>query len=78
AISGGFAIDDDGPGIPESERELALEPGYSTDNGTGFGLVIIRNIVEGHGWELSLAENESGGLRIEITTDGTGRPDVDR
>jgi signal transduction histidine kinase len=75
AISGGFVIDDDGPGIPESEREVALEPGYSTDEGTGFGLVIIRNIAEGHGWDLVLAESESGGLRLEITTDETSRPD---
>ncbi|ELY35062.1 sensor histidine kinase [Halalkalicoccus jeotgali] len=72
ATPDGFAIVDDGPGIPESEREAALEPGYSTDEGTGFGLVIIQNIAEGHGWGLSLACGEAGGLRIEITTDANG------
>ncbi|MDL5360958.1 ATP-binding protein [Halalkalicoccus sp. NIPERK01] len=68
----GFVIDDDGHGIPEDERETALEPGYSTDEGTGFGLVIMQNIAEGHSWGLSLAESDAGGLRIEITTDGKG------
>lgn len=70
ATSAGFAIGDDGPGIPADDREVALEPGYSTDEGTGFGLVIMRTIAEGHGWDLSLAESDAGGLRIEIRTDG--------
>lgn len=68
----GFAISDNGPGIPESERETVFEPGYSTDEGTGFGLVIIENIAEGHDWDLSLARSDAGGLRIGIRTDGEG------
>lgn len=68
----GFAIGDDGPGIPPDERVAALEPGYSSEEGTGFGLVIMHNIAEGHGWGLSLAESDAGGLRIEIETDGKG------
>lgn len=65
----GFAIGDDGPGIPKGEREVALEPGYSTEEGTGFGLVIMRNITEGHGWEFAITDSDAGGLRIEIGTD---------
>ncbi|MFC6904381.1 GAF domain-containing sensor histidine kinase [Halalkalicoccus tibetensis] len=74
----GFAIGDDGPGIDPEERATALEPGYSSEEGTGFGLVIITNIAEGHGWELSLEGSDTGGLRLEFTTDGKGHPDGGR
>jgi signal transduction histidine kinase len=70
----GFAVVDDGPGIPESEREAVLELGYSgEDGGTGFGLGIVAEIVEAHGWEIEITESESGGARFEIT--GVERPE---
>ncbi len=65
---GGFYVADDGPGIPEEERESVLEAGYSTDEeGTGLGLSIAKTIVEAHGWTLSIGESEAGGARFEIT-----------
>lgn len=64
----GFYVEDDGPGIPESERERVFETGYSTgDDGTGFGLSILKEIVKAHGWQVSLTEAESGGTRFEFT-----------
>ncbi|MFB6305185.1 MAG: PAS domain-containing sensor histidine kinase [Haloferacaceae archaeon] len=64
----GFYVEDDGPGIPPEERERVLEPGYSTtEAGTGFGLSIVRDIVEAHGWGLSLTEGTDGGARFEVT-----------
>ena len=63
----GFFVEDDGPGIPEKRREEALEAGYSTaEDGTGFGLSIVREVAEAHGWEMRLAEGDAGGARIEI------------
>ena len=65
---GGFYVEDDGPGIPEGEREDVFETGYSTtDGGTGFGLSIVREVVEAHGWEISVAEADTGGARFEVT-----------
>ncbi|MFB6074901.1 MAG: PAS domain S-box protein [Haloarculaceae archaeon] len=65
---GGFYVADDGPGIPEDERDRVFEIGYTTTaNGTGFGLSIAREIAELHGWEVTLAESESGGARFEFT-----------
>lgn len=68
----GIRVDDDGPGIPPAKREDVFEAGYTTDpTGTGFGLAIIEKICAAHGWDVSVAENDSGGARFEITTPET-------
>ncbi len=55
----GFYVQDDGPGIPEDERDQVFEPGYSTsEEGTGFGLAIVKEIVDAHGWRVAVAEAE--------------------
>ena len=65
----GFYVEDDGRGIPESEREKAFESGYTTsEEGTGFGLAIVRTISEAHGWSVELGESDSGGARFEFVT----------
>jgi len=64
----GFYVEDDGPGIPESEREDVLEKGYTTaEDGTGFGLSIVQTAIESHGWEIDVTEGTDGGARFEIT-----------
>jgi PAS domain S-box-containing protein len=64
----GFYVADTGPGIPESDREEVFKPGYSTNkNGTGFGLCIVKRVVDAHGWEITITESEKGGARFEIT-----------
>ncbi|MFB6189753.1 MAG: PAS domain S-box protein [Halapricum sp.] len=64
----GFYVEDDGPGIPPEAREDVFEAGYSTtDNGTGFGLSIVKRVVDAHGWEIAVTESEAGGARFEIT-----------
>lgn len=64
----GFYIEDDGPGIPEGRREDLLAFGVSTGSGSGYGLAIVRTIVEAHGWSLSVTESTEGGARFEIET----------
>lgn len=66
-LADGFYIADDGVGIPESEREDIFEAGYSTaEDGTGFGLRIVRQIVDDHGWEVQVTESDAGGTRVEV------------
>jgi|AntRauTorcE11898_2_1112593.scaffolds.fasta_scaffold01350_9 signal transduction histidine kinase len=63
----GFYVADDGPGIPETDREAVFERGYSTDDsGTGFGLAIVREIADVHDWAVTVATAASGGARFEI------------
>jgi len=64
----GFYVADDGPGIPADERTDVFDRGYSTaEEGTGFGLAIVREIVDAHGWSVRATESEAGGARFEIT-----------
>ena len=62
----GFYIEDNGPGIPVDRREDMLEFGVSTGSGSGYGLAIVRTIIEAHGWSLSITEGTTGGARFEI------------
>ncbi|ADB62161.1 multi-sensor signal transduction histidine kinase [Haloterrigena turkmenica DSM 5511] len=64
----GFAIADDGSGIPPGDRDRVLEWGYSTDaEGTGFGLAIVTEVVEAHGWSVVVEESDAGGLRLAVS-----------
>ena len=68
ALADGFYVADDGPGIPAEHRERVFESGYTTkDDGTGFGLAIVREIVDDHDWVVRIAESETGGARFEFT-----------
>ncbi|MEF8907745.1 MAG: HAMP domain-containing sensor histidine kinase [Haloarculaceae archaeon] len=67
-LADGFSVADDGPGIPEERREDIFAPGHSTtDDGTGFGLAIVREIAEAHGWDVRVTGAEGGGARFEVT-----------
>jgi PAS domain S-box-containing protein len=67
-LEDGFYVEDDGPGIPEPEREDVFDRGYTTaEDGTGFGLNIVKSIADAHGWSVEACEGEEGGARFEIT-----------
>ncbi len=67
----GFFIADNGAGIPESHREEVFEYGYTTNtDGTGFGLSIVEEIIEAHGWTISITESDAGGVRFEVHMTG--------
>ena len=71
----GFAIviDDDGPGIPEEDRErvfgpfVRLEESRSRETGgIGIGMAIARSIVRAHGGDITLENRPEGGLRATV------------
>ena len=64
----GFYVADDGVGIPADERTDIFEQGYSTARGgTGFGLRIVAQIVDAHGWNIRVTDSDDGGARFEVT-----------
>jgi PAS domain S-box-containing protein len=64
----GFYVADDGPGIPEEQREEVFTPGYTTkSDSTGFGMTSVRQIVVTHGWQITVEDSADGGVRFEIT-----------
>lgn len=67
-IPSGIFIEDDGPGISEDELDEVFDSGYSgSDQGTGFGLAIVEEIIEAHGWSIEITSGSTGGARFEIT-----------
>ncbi len=67
-------VDDNGPGIPEDERNQVFRPFYRIDRArnqdignTGLGLAIARDIVRSHGGDIRLSESEMGGLRATVS-----------
>ena len=63
-------IEDDGPGISESDRAALFGRGARLDTekpGTGLGLAIVRDVVEIYGGAIELDESEDlGGLRVRL------------
>jgi PAS domain S-box-containing protein len=65
----GFYVEDDGAGIPTEEREVVFEHGYTTgEGGSGFGLSLVTDLVDAHGWTIDIIEGSAGGARFEIRT----------
>jgi signal transduction histidine kinase len=63
-------VEDDGPGIPESERAAIFDRGARLDTGkpgTGLGLAIVRDVAEIYGGSINLEESEDlGGLLARL------------
>ena len=66
-------IEDEGPGIPRSERERVFEPFYRMDaardpnaGGVGLGLSVTRSVVWEHGGDISLNSRKGGGLSVRL------------
>ncbi len=69
-----LTVDDDGSGIPESERDRALgrfvrlDTARSRDEGgSGLGLSIVDEVAHAHGGSISISQSPLGGARIQVT-----------
>jgi signal transduction histidine kinase len=76
-------IQDEGPGLPQSELEKVFEPFYRVEGsrsretgGTGLGLTIARSVAEAHGGSLVLRNRAEGGLEAVLILPRSAGPQV--
>lgn len=63
----GIYVEDDGVGFGDTDLERLFEAGYTTaDHGTGFGLAIVKQIADAHGWTVEATSSAAGGARLEL------------
>ena len=66
-------VEDEGPGIPEADRQRVFERFYRVDKarsretgGTGLGLSIVKHLVGLHGGDVRVENRPSGGARFIV------------
>jgi signal transduction histidine kinase len=57
--------EDDGVGIPAEIKPLIFKEGFSTSGSTGFGLFLIKQMIEVYGWDIQ--ENGEPGKGAKFT-----------
>ncbi|MBV6633537.1 MAG: sensor histidine kinase [Alphaproteobacteria bacterium] len=71
-----IAVEDDGPGIPEGDRDRALQAGVRLDqktSGSGLGLGIVEAVVDRYEGQVSLSGSALGGLKAEARLPTTNK-----
>lgn len=68
-----LAVEDDGPGVPEAERERIFAPFYRApgprppgDTGLGLGLALVRQVARYHGGDVGYLPRQPRGSRFEV------------
>lgn len=70
-VDGGtvVTVQDDGPGIPEADRDRIFESGWSTkgSSGTrGIGLALVRRVARRRGGDVAVSSSATGGARFDV------------
>lgn len=68
-------VEDDGPGVPETQRDAMMKRGSRLDEskpGSGLGLSIVNDLVTSYRGELSLSRSAMGGLKVEVELPAVG------
>ncbi len=67
-LDDGFYVEDDGPGIADGRETEVFDHGFTTSaDGHGYGLSVVRAVVDAHGWEIVATGADNGGARFEVT-----------
>lgn len=62
-------VEDDGPGLPQAQRETAMKRGQRMDEdapGSGLGLSIVDDLTRAYGGRVTLADSDLGGLKVVL------------
>lgn len=66
-------VEDDGPGLPEAQRQMIFDRGVRLDErmpGSGLGLDIVRDLVQTYGGKVQAGPSAAGGLAITLVLPG--------
>lgn len=74
-----LTVADQGPGIPEADRELVFERFHRSREargmpGSGLGLAIVRQVATRHGGTVEIGDAQGGGAEVRLTLPGSGQP----
>jgi signal transduction histidine kinase len=71
-----FVVEDDGPGVPVSDRRRIFEPFVTNrqKGGTGLGLAIVATIANEHGGSVAVSESALGGARFALVLPRVSTP----
>ncbi|MGH7122038.1 MAG: two-component system sensor histidine kinase NtrB, partial [Acetobacteraceae bacterium] len=62
-----IAVIDNGPGIPDADRDRIFQPFFTTKSqGTGLGLAIVQKIVVSHNGRMTVGAAPAGGAILEV------------
>ena len=71
-------VEDEGPGVPESLRDVVFDPfrqgSRSGGRGVGIGLSLVRRFAQLHGGDAEVADRPGGGARFVVSLPGTVQP----
>jgi signal transduction histidine kinase len=72
-----LTVSDDGPGVPQAEREAIFRRLYRGDasrsqQGLGLGLSLAKAVVESHGGTVSVGDAPGGGARFTVSLPPAG------
>ncbi len=59
-------VRDNGPGIPDEEKETVFEQGHSSSGG-GFGLFFVRTMLDHYGGSITVEDNQPRGSTFVVT-----------
>lgn len=68
-------MEDDGRGIPPTDKEKICERGYKRGEkaGSGLGMYLVRKIAESYNGEIRVNDSELGGLKFEVHLQKAGK-----
>jgi signal transduction histidine kinase len=59
--------EDDGVGVPEANKPKLFEIGFTTGEGSGLGLYLIKKMMEVYGWTISEDGEHGRGAKFKLT-----------
>ncbi|MGQ3329544.1 GAF domain-containing sensor histidine kinase [Halorubrum sp. FL23] len=70
----GMYIADDGPGVPSDVHGSLFDSGFSTADSSGIGLAIVDRIVDAHGWEVAVRNDDGAVFEVSFEAEAPIRP----